>query len=184
MIDARLGMLLMAAAISSCGGSASRIWRTKDEPTCAMPSGTAETDRQRAFLAALIALEERGYTVVRMRWPKTLEAHYYSAYKPEIYQTRWVINVLPNAHLEFSAPSPWHRTHSKTDQWFERLYHTIQRYQCRDPEWLRWRAEERGLLPIGLGVEPSQAVALADGGVDAGSESFTPAPISKEEPSP
>ena len=146
--------LLAAAALALVGcSSPPKTWAPRREPACTLGSSTPELNQQRAFLASLLALEERGYTVLHMEWPLQLEAHFISNHRPDTYQTRWVVDVAPGGELSIRAPQGWDEPHDKTENWYQRLRKTITQYHCRELEWLRWQAENKGLLPIGMGME-------------------------------
>jgi hypothetical protein len=142
----------LAIAASACGGAPAKPAYPRELTRCSTSTGEAALDQQRAFLAMLLALEERRYVIARMTWPELIEATYLSDYHPERFHTTWLVRVLPDGALWLDHPEP--QGHERTEQWYARLLKSYGLYACRDVDWLRWQAENRGVLPVGIGYDP------------------------------
>jgi hypothetical protein len=165
MLLARLslpGLLssILLLLVTGCA-SAPRSWQPRTVASCTAALG-APLDQERTYLAALLALSSRKYAVLHSEAPHSIEAESRSDYHPEIYTTRWVMRVRPDGSLEVDAPDNQRATHDRTESWYQRLSMSIQQLQCRDLNWLRWEAQNRGLLAIGAGV--ADAPELGAGG--------------------
>lgn len=137
-------------------------WVPRIQPTCVRSTGSLELDRQRAFLAALLALDSKRYVILENEFPNRLVGHFVSSYQPDIHATRWEVQVLKNGKLQVDALPPYDQTHDRVEDWYRRLTTEIQRYQCREIEWLSWYAESHGLLPIGVSTDVVPAARTED----------------------
>ena len=90
---------LLAFSVTACRP----VWTAQTIPACYAPSGAPELDRERSYLAALLALEARGYAILHAEAPVQLEAEYKSSYKPEKAHAHWLIDVLPDASLHVDS---------------------------------------------------------------------------------
>lgn len=150
--------LLLVSLLPACASP--QLWSARTTPGCYQRSGDPELDRERTYVAALLALNERGYAILHAEAPREIEADFASSYRPEISHTRWLITIQPDASLLVDTPPNMREVHQRSERWYGNLVGNVQRLQCRDLNWLRWEAQNRGLLPIGaagiaMGPAPS-----------------------------
>lgn len=140
------------------------VWKARTTPACLASTGDAALDRERTYLAALLALNERKYVTVHTEAPVEIEADFQSSHKPDVAHTTWVLRVQGDASLEVDTPPNKATMHGKTERWYSGLVSTHRRLHCRDVNWLRWEAQNKGLLPIGAAglVQPSPATSGAE----------------------
>lgn len=108
--------------------------------------------RERSYHALLLALNERKYTILGSDPPRQVEAEYHSSYKPDEAFTRWLIDIAEDGSLHVQSIPAETRVRRKQEHWFARLEASVRRVQCRDPNWLRWEAQNRGLVPLANGL--------------------------------
>ncbi len=130
-------------------GSQNVHWTLHNTPGCRVSTHHAEVDRERTYLATLLALEARGYVVVETEAPTRIVASYVSGNAPGVARVRWVIGVGPDASLNVDVADGERELHPRVAGWYERLLEGVASLQCRDVDWLRWEAQNRGLVPIG-----------------------------------
>jgi hypothetical protein len=144
------GLFLLICA-SGCAHQA-QLWEPRTLARCGNSLGDPVLDRERTYLAALLALSSRQYAIVHSESPSWIEAESRSDYHPEVFHTRWVLHVLDNGRLEVDSPENAREMHDKTDLWYAKLSQSVALLACRDLNWLRWEAQNRGLLAVGAGL--------------------------------
>lgn len=164
-----LRFVVVLALLSLLPGCArQKVWVPRVVPACASSTSDATLDRERTYLAALLAVQERGYAILRAEPPREIVADYTSDYRPERSHSRWLLYVQPDGSLEVSTPADHRRVHARAEAWYGRLAQGVQRLSCRDLNWLRWEAQNRGLLPVGAAVAPVAASAGGESAAPAG----------------
>jgi hypothetical protein len=147
----RLLLVIVSIACGWASGCAT-TWSPRAIPACYAPSGDARLDRERSYYAALIAASDRKYVIARTDTPRQLEIEYRSAYKPEQGHARWLIDVAPDASLQVqNVPAielVSRKRRKRLEQWFAMLSDSTRGLGCRDLNWLRWEAQNRGLTPL------------------------------------
>jgi hypothetical protein len=142
-MNARL-LPLLALILTGCGTPA---WSARTAETCPSTLGDPRSDQERAYLSSLLALDDRRYEVVHRESPRQIEATAQNRHYG--FRTTWVIRVQPGGVLSIDQPENERETHEFTQKWFDQLTRSIESYRCRDLDWLRWNAENRGLVPVG-----------------------------------
>ncbi|MFT3921322.1 MAG: hypothetical protein QM778_02180 [Myxococcales bacterium] len=140
--------LLLHALLSGCVKKETN-WSLHNTAGCPVSTSSSELDRERTYLATLLALQARHYVIVKAQSPTYLEATRTSASNPAVARVRWLISVGPDASLNVDVPEEQRTMHRKVAGWYDELVAEVSSLQCRDPNWLRWEAQNRGLVPIG-----------------------------------
>lgn len=136
--------LLLCVCLIGCG----KPWIPRTVPACARSTGAAELDRERSYYALLLALSEARYVVVHAEAPRQIEAEYYTTYRPGSAYLRWLIDVGHDGTLSVQSLPPERRAPRNQQRLFERLRDDTRRMQCHELSWLRWEAQNRGLVPM------------------------------------
>jgi hypothetical protein len=116
---------LLSVMICACAPSA---WQVRTLPPCYQPLSDLAQERERAELAAVIALQNRGYAVVqRDGWIEAAGP------------VRWKLRVTDAGGLEVDAPSESAATRAR----FGELQQAVAKIRCGELEALRAEAEAR-----------------------------------------
>jgi hypothetical protein len=152
-------------------------WAIHNTPGCPVSTSQPELDRERTYLATILALQARGYAVMKAQAPSYIEATHTSGNSPGAAHVRWLISIGPDASLNVDVPPGEREMHPRVAGWYDSLLLNVSQLQCRDTNWLRWEAQNRGLVPIGA-YEVGEAPAAATTGGEAGTlpPASTPAP--------
>jgi hypothetical protein len=142
-------VLSVFLALAGLGCAHSSAWSARTLAGCKERTGVPELDRERAYLASLLALDSRRYAVVRHVQGRELEATYASDYPASQPHWRCVLSVLDDASVVLDVPSTTHDVSKREAQWADKLVFSIEQYQCRELDWLRWEAQNRGLMGVG-----------------------------------
>ncbi len=140
------------------------IWSLQNSPGCPVSTSDPQLDRERTYLASLLALQERKYAILRTQAPSAIEATYTSGNNPSVAHVHWLIGIGPDASLTVDVAEADRQMHRRVAGWYDTLLASVNQLKCRDPNWLRWEAQNRGLVPIGAfaGVESAGAEAPMD----------------------
>jgi len=138
-------------------------------PACSASTSSPEVDRERTYLAALLALHMRGYVILKTQAPSYIEASNLSVNAPSVAPVRWLVGIGPDASLNVDVPDDQRAIHPRVATWYDSLLVNTIELQCRDTNWLRWEAQNKGLVPIG-----APEIALAAAGATAGGEAADP----------
>jgi hypothetical protein len=150
------GLWLSLLVLGACAHSPPP-WEPHTLPGCHGSLGQPQLDQERTYLAAMLALSARHYAILHAEAPFLIEAESRTNYHPELFTTRWVMNVRPDGVLDIDAPSNDRDTHAKTQEWYRRLRNLIEQYQCRELAWLRAEATSAGLIAASAAPAPSSA---------------------------
>jgi hypothetical protein len=159
-------LLLLLLGVTGCAHT--RPWSARTLPACAARTGVPELDRERSYLATLLALDARQYAIVHAVSGREIEATYSPNYPPSQPSARWVLSVLDDARVVLDVPSTAGPISEREEQWAERLAFSITQNQCRELDWLRWEAQNRGLIAVGAGPVASGPPPLVAGGEQPG----------------
>ena len=150
---------LLSFAVVGCGNP---NWTARSTAPCPSALGSAAADQERAYLSALLALNDLHYQVVQHEASSHIEAVAQNGHYD--FETTWVINVREDGSLSIDQPETQRETHVRP----------FETYRCRDVDWLRWTAESRGLVPVGAagtidapestGGSPGEAAPAGDAG--------------------
>jgi hypothetical protein len=183
----RLCLSLLLLFLAAC----TQAFTPRSIAPCQAGAALGALERERSYHALLLALSERKYTVLRSDPPRALEAEYHSNYKPDEAFTRWLIEVAEDGSLRVQSIPAKTRVRRKQEFWFARLEESTRRLQCRDLNWLRWEAQNRGLTPLASGQMLSELPASAGAEApisatplasDAGQTAQAPPPTSPAPP--
>jgi hypothetical protein len=152
---------LVISCLVLCLAACTKAFTPRTIPACYKPSGVAEVDRERSYYALLLALSESRYVVLNADPPRQIVAEYYTSYTPGKAYARWRIDSDKGGMLRVQSIPPEHRHPGTQEKLFGRLSDNTRRMQCRELAWLRWEAQNRGLVPLVEVREPSLAPAPA-----------------------
>src|SRR5688572_8436213 len=76
----RLLCVLLLLSIGLVGCAHSRPWSARTLPPCTLATGIPELDRERSYLASLLALDARRYAIVHTVRGREIEATYSTDY--------------------------------------------------------------------------------------------------------
>jgi hypothetical protein len=159
--------LFLATLASACSG----VWQPQSIPACYAPIGVPALERERSYYAALIALSERKYVIVHAEAPRQIEVEYRSNYRPDQANVHWRVDIADDAAIRVqnipAGVSVSRKALGRQKQWFEMLSTSARRYSCRDVNWLRWEAQNRGLVPMAGGALAEQGERNSGGDVPA-----------------
>jgi hypothetical protein len=155
-------LAVFAALAAAC--SSPKLWAARSTPGCHASTGDPALDRERTYLATLVALNQRGYAILRAEPAREIEADFVSDYKPEVSHTRWLLRVQSDASLSVDTPPSQRHMHQRSERWYSGLIQSVRGFQCRDLNWLRWEAQNRGLIPIGAVAQAPGTAAESSGG--------------------
>lgn len=137
-----LGVLMPACA--------AQPWHARTLPACPRSSGHPSLDRERAYVASLMALDTRGYAIVYAE-PPQVEAQLTGR------AVGWTLRAEPGGAIVIDLGAGAGEPSRKSYTWLGKLEQTVAQYRCRELEWLRWEAQNRGLLPLVAAEEPAAA---------------------------
>ncbi len=102
---------------------------------------------ERSYLAMLLALHDRDYSIQSSTPDSRIDATYSSNYHPRIYNVRWKIQIDPRGRVLLdSSPKEIERRQAKKFRgWARRLGQTYDGYRCRETEYLRAETRRLGL---------------------------------------
>lgn len=145
-----LACLLFLSALLA-GGCVKKetVWVLHNTPGCPVSTSDPELDRERTYLATLLALQSRDYAVLITKAPTYIEASHAGGDSPGVAHVRWLIGIGPDASLNVDVPEDRRRMHPRVARWHDSLINEVNQLKCRDTNWLRWEAQNRGLVPMG-----------------------------------
>jgi hypothetical protein len=162
----RLATLFSLVGLAAC---APATWTPQTIPACLVATGDVQSDRERSYLAALLALETRGYVLLHAESPAQIEAEYGSASDSDTTRVRWLVDAQPDGSLRVDSIPAGVPPSKKAASWYQKLEQSVRTLQCRDLNWLRWEAQNRGLMPmIGMAGAAEVAAPTAGGERPAG----------------
>lgn len=165
---------LLFLAVLLCGCVKETTWVLHNTPGCPVSTSSPDLDRERTYLATLLALQSRGYAILRTKAPSYIEATHTSGNSPQVARVRWLIGIGPDASLTVDVPESERSMHPRVAGWYDTLLNSVRQLQCRDTNWLRWEAQNRGLVPIGAFVGSDAAGPPSSGGESAPPSTRTP----------
>jgi hypothetical protein len=138
-----LRWLWLLAGLAACAQPPA--WQVRELPGCAQPLSDLQLERERGYLAALLALNARGYAIWRAELPQIV-----AEVGPFKARSHFEVRVREDGQLELDAPGAL--ADRRTVNRYEKLRQTTATFRCRELEWLRWEAQNRGLAPVGSGA--------------------------------
>jgi hypothetical protein len=118
---------LLLIVLGACAPSA---WQVRTLPPCYQPLAEVTQERERAELAAVLALENRGYAVTRREgWVEAAGA------------VHWKVRVTDTGGLDIDSPGA--RDTAATRARFGELQQAIAKIRCGELETLRAEAQAR-----------------------------------------
>lgn len=172
---ARASLVLSLLCLTAC--ATTTHWQPRSMAPCLEPLKPESLELERARVAAMLALDAQGYAILAAT-KDTIEAQFY---RSEAARVHWILRIGPQASISAEISPEQQHVHRKTGFWYERLAHRLATYRCRELEWLRWEAQNRGLLAVAPalaadatgpqtadGSERAEAVGTGEGGGGAG----------------
>lgn len=150
----RLWLLVgLLFSLSAC----THVWTPRTVLGCYLSAGDPQLDRERSYYALLLALSERNYEILHAELPRQIEVAYHSDYAPQRSFVSWLIDVREDASFTVQSIPPGAEVTSKQERWFDLLAVSVRRFSCRDLNWLRWEAQNKGLLPMADALDAAAA---------------------------